>query len=208
MEPEEQSAGGAAGRTGWARVLIAGIVPAALGVAVWLSIFLGLWSHLLDSLTAHLSCQQGKMGCLGLDILGALTLVVALAALVGPLLRLAGVRPAWPIVLTGPPIVLILSHAYQSSPVASAFRLPGLSLGVGLALSYAGAALLTAPGARPYWRITFAIAIIALLPLSTLWSPNQPQPVTVNVQPGTGGSAPSAPAIPATGSLARGRATH
>lgn len=207
MATPEQD-GNPAGLTGWARVLIAGTVPAGLGVAVWLSASSGMWSHLFDSLTAHLSCEQSKMGCLGLDLLGASALVVALVALVGPLLRLARVRPAWPIVLTGPLIALIVGHAYQSSFLPSAFSLPGLSLGLVLAVSYAMAAFLTAPGGHRFWRVGIAVAIIALLPLSGLWSRHQVQPVSVKVQPGIGGSAPSAPPVPATGSRAPGHARH
>ncbi len=163
LEQEENPAGNAAGRTGWTRVLIAGTVPAGLGVAVWLSASFGAWSHLSNSLTAHLSCQQAKMGCLG---------------------------------------------AYQSSFLASAFSLPGLSLGLVLAVSYTIAAFLTTPGGHRFWRVGIAVAIIALLPLSDVWSLHQVQPVSVNVQPGTGGSAPSAPAVPATGSPALGPAKH
>jgi hypothetical protein len=75
-------------------------------------------------------------------------------------------------------------------------------------LSYAIAAFLTTPGGHRFWRVGIAVAIIALLPLSDVWSLHQVQPVSVNVQPGTGGSAPSAPAMPATGSPAPGPAKH
>jgi len=64
-----------------------------------------------------------------------------------PLLRLAGVRPAWPVALIALPVAFILGRAYQAFAGSPAWGVPGLI--VVPAVSYAAAALLTAPGARP-----------------------------------------------------------
>lgn len=153
-----------AGRTGWLRVLIAGAVPASLAITIWVSNSFGVWSHLVNSLTDHLNCQNGKMGCLGLDLFGGVALAIALPLLIGPLLHLAGVRPAWPVVLTGPVISLIVGHAYQRFFTGAALTLPILSLG--LAASYAAAAFVTIPNGLRRWRAGVVIALIALLVLS------------------------------------------
>jgi hypothetical protein len=155
-----------AGHTGWLRVLIAGAVPASVAIAIWVSNSLGIWSHLVNSLKGHLNCTNGKMGCLGPGLFLGVAVAVALPLLIGPLLRLAGVRPAWPVVVTGPVISLIVGHAYQRFFPGAALTLPILSLG--LAASYAAAAFVTMPSDLRRWQAGVVIALIALLVLSLL----------------------------------------
>jgi hypothetical protein len=147
-------------------VLIAGVIPASVAIVIWVLNSFGVWSHLANSLTGQLSCQSGKMGCLGLDILGGVTVAVGLPLLIGPVLRLAGVRPAWPVILTGPVISLITGHAYQRFFPGAPLTLPVLSLG--LAASYAAAAFVTMPSGFRRWRAGITIGLIILLVLSFL----------------------------------------
>jgi len=183
-----------AGRGGWARVLIAAAVPAAIGVAVWLPLNDGAWDGLLNSLGARLGCESSKMGCLGQTILGAIALAVAVVAAVGVLLRLAGIRPAWPVALAGPVISLLLGTAFQGSFLAWALSLPGLSLGLVLAISYGAAAYLTMSGVRTVWRITTGASLIVVVLALHLWSAPQGQSGGSGVQPlPAGGSSTQAP---------------
>ena len=159
----------AAGRAGWTRVLIAATVPSAVCIVLWLVVSYGVQSHLFgnlyDSMSEHLGC--GRMGCLGLALLGLPVLAVAVVLLVGLLLRLAGVRPAWPITFGGLAIALIIGHAYQRYFLAGA-PLTLLAAILGIAGSYAAAAFLTTPEEHRLVRIGLAVAIFALLPLSLL----------------------------------------
>jgi len=158
--------GAAPGHTGWLRVLVVGVIPASVAIAIWVLNSFGVWSHLVDSASGRLGCQNGKMGCLGLDLLGWAAVAVALPLLMGPALRLAGVRPAWPIVITGPVISLIVGHAYQRFFPGVALTLPVLSLG--LAVSYAAAAFVTMPSDLRRSRAAVVIALAALFVLSLL----------------------------------------
>ena len=156
------------GPAGWIRVLIAAAVPAVMFIALWLFISYGLQSHLFVSLgQQHLSCWNGKMGCVGLLLFALPILAVAVVLLVGPLLRLAGVRPAWPIVLGGPLIAVIIGHMAQRY-VLNGAPLTLLAASLGVAGSYAAAAFLAMRAGSRILRIGLAVAIGALLPLSLL----------------------------------------
>jgi hypothetical protein len=124
-------------------------------------------SHLFDSVGNRLGCSNGKMGCMGLAVIGVPVLAVGIVLVVGPLLRLAGVRPAWPIVLVGPLIALIIGHMYQRYFLNGA-PLTLLAASLGVAGSYAAAAFLAMSGGHRFLRIGLAIAIFVLLPLSLL----------------------------------------
>jgi hypothetical protein len=196
-------------------VLIAAAVPAVLGVVVWLPLNDGAWDGLINSLGSHLGCESSKMGCLGPAILGSVALVAAAVVAAGVLLRLAGIRPAWPVALAGPVIALLLATASEGSFLASALSPPGLGLGLVLAVAYAAAAYLTMPAAQHVGRIAVAAAVLASVLVLHLWkapqgqsggsviqpvpaSPQCPTPAAASPQ-GPGASAPpgSAPALPA-----------
>jgi hypothetical protein len=138
-------------------------------IALWLFISYGmqsrLFGNLYNSTSDRLGC--GKMGCLGLAVISLPVLAAGIVFLAGPLLRLAGVRPAWPIVLVGPAIALTLGYMYQRYFLDGAL-LTLLAASVGIAGSYAVAALLTMPEGHRFLRIGLAVAIVALLPLSLL----------------------------------------
>jgi hypothetical protein len=194
-------AGGAsprAGHGGWTRVLIAAGVPAVIGVAVWLPLNDGAWDRPLTFLGAHLGCETSKMGCLGPAILGIAALAVAGCAATGALLRLAGVRPAWPVALAGPVIALLLGTAFQGSFLASALSLPGLGLGLVLAISYGAAAYLTMPGGRAVWRITTGLSLLAVVLVLHVWlsAPGPSGGAIVPVPPGGSSVTQAPPASP------------
>jgi hypothetical protein len=149
-------------------VLIAAAIPAALGVVALLSINLGWWSPLLQPVEAHLGCAQAKMGCLGQAIIAVLLLSIALAVLAAPVMRVAGLRPAWPTAIAGPVVALAVGQAYAASPLAGALSLPGLSLGLVLAVSYAAAAVLTGRGTRYYVRIGVTTVLVVLVAVSAM----------------------------------------
>jgi hypothetical protein len=154
-------------RTGWTRVLMAAVVPAAMCIVLWLFVAYGRQSDLFDSMGEHLSCWNGKMGCLGLALIGMPVLAAGVVLLAGLLLRLAGVRPAWPVVFGGLAIALIIGHIYQryflnGAPVTL------LAASLGVAGSYAAAAFLTMPQGYRLPRIGLAVAIVALLFVSLL----------------------------------------
>jgi hypothetical protein len=111
------------------------------------------------------------VSCLGDAVAGVLVVLAALAVLAWPLLRLAGVRPAWPAALIALPVAFILARAYQAFTGTPAWDVPGV-IGVPAA-SYAAAALLTAPGARRLPTIGVTALIIALYPAASAWSGRQ-----------------------------------
>jgi hypothetical protein len=187
-----------AGRTGWTRVLIAAGVPAVIGVAVWLPLNDGAWDGPLNALGNHLGCQSSRMGCLGPAILGIAALAVAGCAATGALLRLAGVRPAWPVALAGPVIALLLGTAFQGSSLGRALSLPGLDLGLVLAISYGAAAYLTMPGGRAVWRITTGLSLLAVVLVLHVWlsPPGQSGGAIVPVPAGGSSVTQAPPASP------------
>jgi hypothetical protein len=136
------------------RVLASASVAGGLGLVFMLVIYTGSRSHV----TAGLTCGGGEWGCLGLALFGALAGMLAIVVLAWPLLRAAGVRPAWPVALAGPVVALVASREYAN--------LTGQTLITGLwivlALSYAAAAVITAPRLYRYWSLVVGIAVIAL----------------------------------------------
>jgi hypothetical protein len=151
-----------AGQTGWRRVLgrpairrvlASATVAGGLGVVFMLVLYIGSRSHV----TAGLTCG-GEWGCLGLALIGALAGMLAIVVLAWPLLHMAGVRPAWPVALVGPVVALVLSREYGN--------LTGHTLVTGLwvvlAVSYAAAAVITAPRLYRYWSLVVGLAVIAL----------------------------------------------
>jgi hypothetical protein len=154
--------GGKTARRGaLARALIAGGSAGGLGVLMWLvvSVFI---------LERSASCQSQGLDCLGALLVGFVAAAVMLVVLAWPLLWLARVRPAWPVALTALPVGFILAHAYAAFTGTPYWLVPGII--VIPACSYAVAALLTTPGARPLRVICLAVVIIALYPAATLWS--------------------------------------
>jgi len=148
------------GRGGWTRVLIAAAVPTSMCVVLWLFISYGVQSRLFDSMGQHLSCWNGKIGCEDLILLVGqpvlFVLAISVMLLVGPLLRLAGLRAVGPIVVGGPLIALILGRVYQLYLLDRA-PLTLLAASLGIAGSYAAAAVLTMPQLRRFLRTGLAV---------------------------------------------------
>lgn len=132
-----------AARGGLERALIGAGTGAALGLVLWLAVA----AIKVLYLRQNTACQQSSLSCLAAAAVAVGAAMAALAALAWPLLRIAGLRPAWPAALAAPPVAFILGRAYQAFTGNPAGRVPdGIVL---LMVSYAVAALLTTPGA---WR--------------------------------------------------------
>ena len=151
------------GQTGWRRllgrpavrrVLASASVAGGLGLVFMLVLDIGSGSHI----TAGLTCGGGEWGCLGLALIGALAGMLAIVVLAWPLLHAAGVRPAWPVALVGPVVTLVVSREYGDLTGQT----PETGLWVVLALSYAAAAVITAPRLYRYWSLVVGIGVIAL----------------------------------------------
>jgi len=76
-------------------------------------------------------------GCLGDAIAGVGVAIAVVTVLAWPLLRLAGVRPAWLVALVALPVAFLVAHAYQAFIGSPAFAMPGTILVP--AVSYAAA---------------------------------------------------------------------
>ncbi len=148
-------------------MLIAAVVPAAMCLVLWIVISYGQQSRLFFNMGNHLSCSNSKAGCIGFALIGVPLLAVGIVLLVGLLLHLVGVRPAWPIVLLGPVIALIIGHLGQRYFLAGA-PLTWFTATLGVAVSYAAAAFLAMSRGHTHLRIGLAVAIFALLLLSLL----------------------------------------
>lgn len=134
------------------RVLASAGVAGGLGLMFWLVFYVGSRSHV----GAGFACGGG--GCLFLAIVGVLAGLVAIVVLAWPLLRLAGVRPAWPVALLGP---IIAMNAYGEFLVLAERSLV-TGLWILLAISYAAAAVITAPRLYRYGSAAVAMAVVAL----------------------------------------------
>jgi hypothetical protein len=134
------------------RVLAAAGVGAGLGLVFWLVIYVGSRSHVASSFT----CGGG--GCLFLAIVAGLAGLVAIVVLAWPLLHAVGVRPAWPVALVGP---IIAIAAYREF-VVLVDRSLVTGLWILLGISYAAAAVITAPRIYRYGSAAVAMAVIAL----------------------------------------------
>jgi hypothetical protein len=134
------------------RVLASAGVAGGLGLVFWLVIRVVARSHVARGFT----CGGG--GCLFLAIVGSLAGLVAVVVLAWPLLRAVGVRPAWPVALLGPVIAIA---AYREF-----FVLVDRSLVTGLwillAVSYAAAAVITAPRLYRYGSAAVAMTVVVL----------------------------------------------
>lgn len=146
--------------------MIAGGVAGGLGLLWWLVIVLAARLYVGSA-----GCQQLPLGCLGMAVIWVLAALAVMVVLAWPLLHLAGVRPAWPVALAAPLVAVVLARAYQAFAVLPAWSMPGVI--VVPAAAYGAAALVTAPGARRGQIIGLAVAIIALYPLTSLWSGRQ-----------------------------------
>jgi hypothetical protein len=135
------------------RVAASGGVAGGLGLVLWLVVLAGSRSHA----TSRLSCS-GPWGCLGLAVIASLAALLAIVILAWPLLYAARVRPAWPVALIGPVVALVASREYVK--LADSSLLTGLWLV--LAVSYAAAAVISAPRLYRYWSAVVAIAVVAL----------------------------------------------
>jgi hypothetical protein len=135
------------------RVLTSAAVAGGLGLVFRLVLYVGSRSHV----TSRLTCA-GEWGCLGLALIGVLAAMLAIVLLAWLLLHATGVRPAWPVALAGPVVTFVADRAY--------LNLTGQTLAAGLwivlALSYAAAAVMTAPRLYRYWSLVAGVAVIAL----------------------------------------------
>jgi len=143
------------------RLLASAGVAAGLGIVLRLVVYLGSRSHA----TAGLTCGGGEWGCLGLAIAATFASILAVVLLAWPLLYAAGVRPAWPVVLVGPVVSFLLSRVYINLADKT---LPG-GLWLVLALSYAAAAVITAPRLYRFWSPVVAVAVVALYLPGKAW---------------------------------------
>lgn len=136
------------------RVVASAGVAGGLGLVPWLVVLAGSRSHV----TAGLSCGGGPWGCLGLAIIASLAALLAIVILAWPLLYAAGVRPAWPVALIGPIVALVASREYMKLADGGLLT----SLWFVLAISYAAAAVISAPRLYRYWSAVVGIAVVAL----------------------------------------------
>jgi len=137
------------------RVLASACVAGGLGLVFWLVLYIG-WSRFTDGGTCG---GAWGLGCLGVAIIAGLAGILAFIVLAWPLLHAARVRPAWPVALLGPVISFVTYYEYV--------KLVGGSLVTGLwivllAVSYAAAAVITAPRLYRYWSAAIAMAVIAM----------------------------------------------
>jgi hypothetical protein len=84
--------------------------------------------------------------------------LIAIVVLAWPLLHLAGVRPAWPVALLGP--FVATSTYYEFLTLVDRSFVTGLW--ILLAISYAAAAVITAPRLYKYGSAAVAMAVVAL----------------------------------------------
>ena len=139
------------------RIAASAGVAGGLGLVLWLVALAGSRSHVTSGLTC-----TGPWGCLGLAIIASLAGFLAVVILAWPLLYAARVRPAWPVALIGPIVALVVSREYVK--LADRSLLTGLWLV--LAVSYAAAAVISAPRLYRYWSAVVALAVVALFVLS------------------------------------------
>ena len=135
------------------RVAASAFVAGGLGFVFWLVVYIGARSHF----AARLNCGESPWGCLYLGIIGVAAGLLVIVLLAWPLLRLAGVRPAWPVALLGP---LIAINSYRAFLLADRSLISGLW--IFLAISYAAAAVITAPRFFRYWSAAVAMTVVAL----------------------------------------------
>ena len=139
------------------RLVASAGVAGGLGLVLWLAVLAGSRSHV----TSRLTCGS-PWGCLGLAIIASLAALLAIVILAWPLLYAARVRPAWPVALIGPMVALVVSREY----VKLADRSLLTSLWLVLAISYAAAAVISAPRLYRYWSAVVGMAVIALYVLN------------------------------------------
>jgi hypothetical protein len=139
------------------RVVASAGVAGGLGLVLGLVVLAGSRSHV----TSRLTCG-GPWGCLGLAVIAGLAALLAIVILAWPLLYAARVRPAWPVALIGPMVALAASREYLKLADRSLLA----SLWLVLAISYAAAAVISAPRLYRYWSAVVGIAVVALYVLN------------------------------------------
>jgi hypothetical protein len=140
------------------RVVASAGVAGGLGLVLWLVTFAGSRSHV----TSRLTCGGDTGGCLELAIIGSIAALLAIVILAWPLLYAARVRPAWPVALIGPVVALVASREYLRLADSSLLT----SLWLVLAISYAAAAVISAPRLYRYWSGVVALGVVALYVLN------------------------------------------
>jgi hypothetical protein len=135
------------------RALASACVAGGLGLLFWLVFHIGS-----RSLIKAGDCGGGPWGCLFVGIVAVLAGILVIVVVAWPLLRAVGVRPAWPVALVGPIIAMSAYPGYLTLAYRS--QVPGLW--ILLALSYAAAAVVTAPHLYRYWSAAVGMTVIVL----------------------------------------------
>jgi hypothetical protein len=136
------------------RVVASGCVAGGLGLVLRLVFYIGSRSHL----TGGGTCGGGPWGCLFVAIIGVLAGILVIFVVAWPLMHVAGVRPAWPVALLGPVVAIMTYGAFvklTDQPLLT-------DLWIVLAVSYAAAAVITAPRVYRYGSAAVAMAVVAL----------------------------------------------
>jgi hypothetical protein len=135
------------------RVLASACIAGGLGLIFWLVFYIGSRSRFTAG-----NCGGGPWGCLGEAIVGGLLGILAIVLVAWPLLHAVGVRPAWPVALVGPGVALSGFREFVTLTNSSVVS----GLWILLAVSYAAAAMITAPRLYRYWSAAVAMAVVAL----------------------------------------------
>jgi len=144
------------------RVLASACVAGALGLVFWLVYYIGSRSRF----TGDGTCGGGPWGCLIVAIAAVLAGILVIFVVAWPLLHAVGVRPAWPVALVGP--VIAMSSYVEFIRLADRSLVTGLW--ILLAVSYAAAAVITAPRIYRYGSAAVGIAVVAVI-LATRFLP-------------------------------------
>ena len=91
-------------------------------------------------------------------IIGVLAGLLVIFLVAWPLMHVAGVRPAWPVALLGPVVAIMTYGAFVKLTDRSLLT----DLWIVLAVSYAAAAVITAPRLYRYGSAAVAMAVVAL----------------------------------------------
>jgi hypothetical protein len=153
--------GRALDRDGRRRAIAGAAVGGGLNLVAYLVLRLPNWS----SAFGHPQCPPRPWGCLGLVIVGIAALQLGLVVLPWPLLRAAGVRPAWPSASVAILAVLAGFVMYGSLTIASPVR-NGLWPVVLSAALYGASALVTGVTWPKRGRILAVACIIVLYPVA------------------------------------------
>jgi hypothetical protein len=133
---------------------------ALMGVALGL-----VWLGLDRLVSERVVCSGEGWDCFGFAFFVTPVVLLLAAVLAGLVLKAAKVERPWWVALGGP-VAFWAIQAFLSAVRFTFF--PYVLIVVTAAGAYAVAAVVTAPGYGPRWRLAAAIGVVALLPLSSL----------------------------------------